>query len=820
MKLTDIRIGAPLLRIKTRIFHATPRKPTAFERVILSMSEKFGNDVSFNKIPLERLFVDILCVVDPGPLVTPTLSELAALDVIRCIGDIEALDTLVLSDIEITERGKRMISEDMLPAKSMQNDETYYYDPIRQQLLSESESKAYRLDDPPKLSIDASVFEDIFPEEQIRGHIHRAGYRWFSAASHIERLEPQSVQILWKDTPCAIEVNSGVLTITSEDENLSSYLSALESEDSYNRFIFPVFESHNLHPEAMPILDIENLDHSAIETFPVSQVLSKWPDRVRFVIPGLDHVDNVIPEQAPPHQAIIVYHEDAAAENLFFEWNQERNGCKLKIKGEHPFPDSLQVTDQENLRCHRIQVKHGNETRQLLVVCHIPVSREDEFLKEPLRRLSALTNEIAGKGDMKAAVLWEGESQYLENQLRSPRASQLPVDELVTEFYSVLVDSERIKGNVNRNVTGSLWEILDERISGLDEIEITVCMKLLQALSMHGPHAGNKISKLLQALTERIKPPHTLDALEKIRSVFRVLDPSWSSEFPSSLYTAELVKSTLESFPKDLNPQLITDDNSFFRPLASLLDLYEKISNGVGDSGLDWLNNDEDYVHLIKSKTGAGLADLSHEWASDMDTLLAVLQGYSAVLDGTYLASINCKVAEIANWTAKLVDSIDDRIHSVYVFDTSALIAQPQIVADIRPNEMFVVTKRVIEELDDKKLDESLRPSVSEVVRNLRNIRKEQIQFCDGDMSLLPSDYRLKGDNLILSVAVRFRKHNPVLITNDNNLSLKAQAEGIAAMEAEAFVGRPRSRAQYKKKSNREHSQNPRSNQGKKRRKR
>ena len=111
MKLSDIRIGVPLLRLETRIFHATPRKPTAFERIVLGMTERFAQNASFNNIPVERLFIDVLCVSDPGPLVTPTLSELMALDVIRCMGDIEALDTLILRDIEITERGQKMIAE-------------------------------------------------------------------------------------------------------------------------------------------------------------------------------------------------------------------------------------------------------------------------------------------------------------------------------------------------------------------------------------------------------------------------------------------------------------------------------------------------------------------------------------------------------------------------------------------------------------------------------------------------------------------------------------------------------------------------------------
>lgn len=125
------------------------------------------------------------------------------------------------------------------------------------------------------------------------------------------------------------------------------------------------------------------------------------------------------------------------------------------------------------------------------------------------------------------------------------------------------------------------------------------------------------------------------------------------------------------------------------------------------------------------------------------------------------------------------------------MFDTSALIDRPDIVSEVRKKELFVVTKRVLEELDDKKRDETIRPQVAEAVRNLLNLDGEHLHFCEGDMSLIPLDYRLKGDNLVLSVAVRYRKHKPVVVTDDNNLSLKAKGEGFDFLTAEGFLRRP-----------------------------
>jgi len=304
-----------------------------------------------------------------------------------------------------------------------------------------------------------------------------------------------------------------------------------------------------------------------------------------------------------------------------------------------------------------------------------------------------------------------------------------------------------------------------------------------------------------------------------LSSAFRTLDKNWSPGYPSEFFSKELTRSILESFPSHLDSKLISAKNALFNPLRALLQISDNMSAIIDSNGLGALRNDDDYVSLIKATTGSSLSEMVPAWAVEMDSLVSVLDDES-VLEGTQLTINNSKITEIAKWTAKLIGTRDPRIRSVYVFDTSALIEQPQIVSEARQGELFVVTKRVIEELDDKKPDEALRPHVAEVVRNLRNLSKEHIQFCDGDMSLLPSDYRLKGDNLILSVAVRYRKHNPVLITNDNNLSLKARAEGLEAMSAEAFMKRPRLRPQKANGKSRDYPRSQKSNQGKQRRKR
>jgi rRNA-processing protein FCF1 len=815
MKLSDIRIGVPLLRLETRIFHTTPRKPTAFERIILGMTERFAQNVSFNNISVERLFIDVLSVSDPGPLVTPTLSELMALDVIRCMGDIEALDTLILRDIEITERGQKMIAEDMLPARLMQIDEVFYYDPIRQKLLSESESKAYR-PVKPKLSIDSSVFEDVFPEELIRSNIIGAGYRWLSSASHIERVESLSVETLWKDTLCSIEVDSGVLRVASNNQSVNDYLASIESDESYARFIEPTFDCNSLPVEDLAELNDADLGQTGADIQSISQALAAWPSDARFVIPGSNYDRDSIPAQAPARQAIVLY-EGSHPTGILIEWNSERSGCKILINALHPVRHSLRVTDRDNLICRSINAKYGNEPRNVNVACRIPTRQGDNVLSEAISNLSELVKSSDSLSDQNALIFWQGESQFLKDHTRKLANSTFATHEIVKEYFSTLSDVERLNGRANRDAwLKSLWDILLGRLVPSEEIGLKDAEQLLKALAENAPYPAKKVSELLGVVVAGVKQPQSPEDLGQLIEVFRILDQAWSPAFPSKLFTRELTRSILEQFP-DFDPKLISIQSALFDSLRELRQAHKSLSEMISHGGLNEIENDDDYISLIKSTKGFALSECANSWASSMDSLVSVLEDVS-VLEGTQLSTSNSRIAEISKWTAKLIGSLDPRVRSVYVFDTSALIEHPQIVAEASQGELFVVTKRVIEELDDKKLNETLRSYVSEAVRNLRNISKEHIQFCDGDMSLLPSDYRIKGDNLILSVAVRYRKYKPVLITNDNNLSLKARAEGLEAMNAELFL--KRLRPQKANEKSQDYPKGQKRNQGKQRRKR
>lgn len=129
-----------------------------------------------------------------------------------------------------------------------------------------------------------------------------------------------------------------------------------------------------------------------------------------------------------------------------------------------------------------------------------------------------------------------------------------------------------------------------------------------------------------------------------------------------------------------------------------------------------------------------------------------------------------------------------------YIIDTNVFIYCPDIIDYINPRDHIVLPAMVLEELDNKKVapDEELKRKVRAALRYIhskysdRNIRTEF-----SDMNYLPADFRRKKpDNMILSVALKFRNQNPVLLTSDLDFQLKAKGLGITVLYYKDLIGK------------------------------
>jgi DNA replication ATP-dependent helicase Dna2 len=129
---------------------------------------------------------------------------------------------------------------------------------------------------------------------------------------------------------------------------------------------------------------------------------------------------------------------------------------------------------------------------------------------------------------------------------------------------------------------------------------------------------------------------------------------------------------------------------------------------------------------------------------------------------------------------------------NIYIIDTNIFVDYPDIISKIDKKYSVVLSAKVIDELDYLKisLTEDQKRNVQKALRLINeSIDKRGIKMEIADSSLLPSDFSKKSpDNLILSVALKFKEENPILLTSDNGLQIKAKGLGLTTIKLKEFL--------------------------------
>lgn len=128
-----------------------------------------------------------------------------------------------------------------------------------------------------------------------------------------------------------------------------------------------------------------------------------------------------------------------------------------------------------------------------------------------------------------------------------------------------------------------------------------------------------------------------------------------------------------------------------------------------------------------------------------------------------------------------------------YIIDTNVFVNCPDIISRISNDYPVILSAKVADELDKMKikLDEQGRQNAEKALRNLNNISNREVIYEFADTSLLPDDFDKRSpDNMILSVALKYRDENPIMLTSDNGLQLKSKIFNISTISLKNFLRR------------------------------
>jgi rRNA-processing protein FCF1 len=133
---------------------------------------------------------------------------------------------------------------------------------------------------------------------------------------------------------------------------------------------------------------------------------------------------------------------------------------------------------------------------------------------------------------------------------------------------------------------------------------------------------------------------------------------------------------------------------------------------------------------------------------------------------------------------------------NLYIIDTNVFVDCPDIISKIDKQYQVILSAKVIDELDYLKisLTEEQRKNVQRALKQINeSIDKRNIKMDTADLALLPNDFNKKSpDNFILSVALKYKSENPIMLTSDNGLQIKAKGLGITTITLKAFLNQRR----------------------------
>lgn len=128
---------------------------------------------------------------------------------------------------------------------------------------------------------------------------------------------------------------------------------------------------------------------------------------------------------------------------------------------------------------------------------------------------------------------------------------------------------------------------------------------------------------------------------------------------------------------------------------------------------------------------------------------------------------------------------------NIYIIDTNVFVNCPDIISRIGNKYKIVIPAKVLEELDKLKLKADIdKKNLNEAARNINTaFVKHYSQMEEANLSLLPKGFdRHNPDCMILSVALKYKNDNPILLTSDNMLQSRASGLGITTISLKDFL--------------------------------
>lgn len=188
----------------------------------------------------------------------------------------------------------------------------------------------------------------------------------------------------------------------------------------------------------------------------------------------------------------------------------------------------------------------------------------------------------------------------------------------------------------------------------------------------------------------------------------------------------------------------------------------------------------DDQYHIIKNKEFEK-NEFSHNIESSQEV--------RTIGDGAIQLKVKGKI-DLSKFERPRKELVANK-KNYYIIDTNVFVDCPDVINKIDKKYPIILSAKVTDELDKMKikLEEQKKRNAEKALWNLNNEKTHEIIYEFADTSLLPNDFDKRSpDNMILSVALKYKNDNPIMLSSDNGLQLKCKILGIATVSLRNFL--------------------------------
>ncbi|MBI1624757.1 PIN domain-containing protein [Comamonas suwonensis] len=775
MKLAEISVPLPLYRIDSDVTYHTERKPTVFERMVLRLCDPGLHLPDKQNLSLLGVFRDQLGAGDVRELLEGCVSELSALGALPKRYALDALE-VPLTEFELTADGLQFLHSDSLPVRSRTIKVSHHYDPIGDEI--KPFKKDAGLQSQSSMSRISAVDNSLRPQNplpQVERVIAQETYDWKNPATVIDRITPVVQPAGWVERRLEVTCSEdGVLSASApRDAALQRWLEQAQSELAWEILLADALTSE---PDAL----LPNIDSSVLRDARTARPIAATNGgaaraRLCIVAQGVAAADVTIPT--------IVLTSEVSAPELVANGKQP-TVFKLLVP-----PPAGMMTGFRSLSLPQV----GGANAQAEVAGNLRLYWAGQV------RLCGLAVTL---NDQAATALWAKLRRELEGTCEhsdDPRIAFMPLawrdidalDEtvwpwLATRAKQPLDDLMALIEPATQAIglwrpgrkdwrsawEGSLAKAIDESLRHTpNQLEPEEVVSLLSQVAQM--MSADRAVPLQAALLRYAAPIRSLESLAKLRSA---LPPT--TEIPDELLAVELRQMWLERVLERKEIKL-HGPHALLEPLQKIQKAVQDVYRDIGEKALKAVGNGKMDVRALTPRA----LDAIHAWrkiAEEFRALNVPSSGWDALNEAVESWSL------LAQETLAPVN-IGRRI---VVLDTSALMEHPELLQELRSNDIPVVPLRVLSELDGLKTSEDETRAVKArlAIRQL-DATRSRIRHETEYTALLPAEWdAMEPDHSILSTALFFRLNDVLFVSNDINLRNKAKSLGLGAQDSRAYA--------------------------------